>query len=202
MRNKKTLEMVQLAVLIAIMLIMAFTPLGFLRTAGLEISLLTIPVVIGAMSVGPGCGAILGTTFGLVSFYQCFGISAFGAVLLGINPLLTFIVCVPTRALMGFLTGVLFKLMLKVDKTKTASYFLGGLLGAFLNTLFFMGTLLLCFGQDPYIAGLVSQLGNGNILLFVIAFVGINGLLEMPLTCIAGGAVSKALSRAFRKSNA
>ena len=54
MRNKKTLEMVQLAVLIAIMLIMAFTPLGFLRTAGLEISLLTIPVAIGAMSVGPG----------------------------------------------------------------------------------------------------------------------------------------------------
>lgn len=41
--------MVQLAVLIAIMLILAFTPLGYLRIGPLAISLMTIPVVIGAM---------------------------------------------------------------------------------------------------------------------------------------------------------
>ena len=99
MKNKKTLEMVQMAVLIAIILIMAITPLGYLRTGGLEISLMTVPVVIGAMSVGPGCGAVLGLAFGLTSFYQCFGMSVFGAALLNINPFLTFLVCVPTRAL-------------------------------------------------------------------------------------------------------
>ena len=53
MKKNKTLEMVQLAVLIAIMLILAFTPLGYLRIGPLAISLMTIPVVIGAMILGP-----------------------------------------------------------------------------------------------------------------------------------------------------
>ena len=101
MRNKKTLEMVQMAVLIAIIVLMAFTPIGYIRTAGLSISIITIPVVIGAMIVGPKCGLVLGTVFGLTSFYQCFGMDPFGAMLLSINPFFTFIVCVPTRALMG-----------------------------------------------------------------------------------------------------
>ena len=50
--------MVQLAVLIAIMLILAFTPLGYLRIGPLAISLMTIPVVIGAMILGPAGGAV------------------------------------------------------------------------------------------------------------------------------------------------
>ena len=45
-----------------------------------------------------------------------------------------------------------------------------------------------------------ASLGNLNVFAFILALAGINGLLEMPLTCIAGGAVSKALSRAFRKA--
>ena len=200
MKNKKTLEMVQMAVLIAIILIMAITPLGYLRTGGLEISLMTVPVVIGAMSVGPGCGAVLGLAFGLTSFYQCFGMSAFGAALLNINPFLTFLVCVPTRALMGYLSGVLFRAMYKVDKTKTVSYFAAALLGAFMYTLFFMGMLMICFGNSDYLQDMNASLGNLNVFAFILALAGINGLLEMPLTCIAGGAVSKALSRAFRKA--
>ena len=72
MKKNKTLEMVQLAVLIAIMLILAFTPLGYLRIGPLAISLMTIPVVIGAMILGPAGGAVLGLVFGLTSFYQCF----------------------------------------------------------------------------------------------------------------------------------
>ena len=200
MRNKKTLEMVQMAVLMAIILIMAFTPLGYLRTAGLEISLITIPVVIGAMSVGPVCGAVLGLVFGLTSFYQCFGMSAFGMALLNINPFLTFLVCVPTRALMGYLTGVLFKALYRVDKTKTVSYFICALLGAFMNTLFFLGVLMICFGNSDYLREMNASLGNLNILAFLLAIAGVNGLLEMPLTCVVGGAVSKALSRAFRNA--
>ena len=161
MKNKKTLEMVQMAVLIAIILIMAITPLGYLRTGGLEISLMTVPVVIGAMSVGPGCGAVLGLAFGLTSFYQCFGMSAFGAALLNINPFLTFLVCVPTRALMGYLRGVLFRAMYKVDKTKTVSYFAAALLGAFMNTLFFMGML---WFSDQKAEAVVLETGMGGRL--------------------------------------
>lgn len=101
--------MVQLAVLIAIMLILAFTPLGYLRIGPLAISLMTIPVVIGAMLLGPTGGAVLGLVFGLTSFYQCFAGDPFGAALVAMNPFFTFLVCIPTRTLMGWLSGVIFK---------------------------------------------------------------------------------------------
>ena len=153
MKNSKTLKMVQLTILIAIVLLMSFTPVGYLRTAGLEISLLTIPVVIGAMILGPKEGAILGAVFGLTSFWQCFGMSPFGMVLLGINPIGTFLVCVPTRILMGWLTGVCFQAMEKIDKTHTVSYFAGGRIGAALNTLFFYGDAFGVFLENRLYSG-------------------------------------------------
>ena len=199
-KKMSTAYMVELAVLIAIILIMAFTPIGYIRTLGLEITLIVVPVAVGAVTLGPMAGLILGTIFGITSFIQCFGMSAFGMALLNINPFLTFLVCVPTRALMGYLTGVLFKALYRVDKTKTVSYFICALLGAFMNTLFFLGVLMICFGNSDYLREMNASLGNLNILAFLLAIAGVNGLLEMPLTCVAGGAVSKALSRAFRNA--
>ncbi|MFI3237973.1 MAG: ECF transporter S component [Lachnospiraceae bacterium] len=196
MQSNKTLKMAQMAILIAIILVMAFTPIGYLRTGGLEISLITIPVAIGAMILGPAAGALFGGIFGITSFYQCFGLSPFGATLLGINPVATFLVCVPTRILMGFLTGWITKLILKLDKTNTVSYFVGGAIAALLNTLFFMSTLMLFFGNSDYIQSMNPE--GLSVVLFVAMFVGINGLLEVPATCIAGGTVSKALAKMLK----
>lgn len=193
MRSTKTIKMAQMAILIAVVLIMAFTPLGYLKTVGLEISLITIPVAIGAMVIGPGAGAVLGAVFGLTSFYQCFGMSQFGAMLLSINPLYTFFVCVPTRILMGYLAGVLFKVFIKADNSNTICYFVGGFMTAFLNTLFFMGTLILFFWNTEYIQSLNAA--GANALMFVVAFVGINGVVEWIATTIVGGIVSKAVAK-------
>ena len=81
MRNSKVTKMVQMAILIAIIALMAFTPIGFIKTAGLEIQLIMIPVVIGAMLFGPLAGAVCGGAFGVLSFIQCFGMSQFGVML-------------------------------------------------------------------------------------------------------------------------
>lgn len=192
MRSTKTIKMAQMAILIAVVLIMAFTPLGYLKTVGLEISLITIPVAIGAMVIGPLAGVVLGAVFGLTSFYQCFGMSQFGAMLLSINPFYTFLVCVPTRILMGYLAGVLFKGFIKADKKNVVCYFLGGLVTAMLNTIFFMGVLVLGFWGTDYIQGLAG--GNG-VMLFIILFVGINGVVEWIATTVVGGIVSKAVAK-------
>ena len=71
-----TKYLVELALLVAIILIMAFTPIGYIKTAGLEIALLVVPVAVGAVVLGPKGGAILGAVFGITSFIQCFGMSA------------------------------------------------------------------------------------------------------------------------------
>ena len=73
--TEKTRRLVQMSILIAIMLILAFTPLGYLKVGAIDITFMTIPVVVGAILLGPASGAVLGGVFGLTSFIQCFGIS-------------------------------------------------------------------------------------------------------------------------------
>ena len=99
-KRSSTLYMVELAMMIAIILLMSFTPLGYLRTPGLSITLLTIPVAVGAIILGPKGGAVCGLAFGATSFYMAVtGSSAFAAALFNINPFGTFIVCIVARVL-------------------------------------------------------------------------------------------------------
>jgi len=159
-----------------------------------------VPVIIGAIVMGPAAGTALGAVFGLLSFWECFGKSQFGATLLAIQPFLTFLVCVPTRALMGLCCGWIFKGLRKIDRTKgqIPAFAAASLLGALLNTVFFMGALVLCFYHTDFIQSLAA--GLPNVLAFVVAFVGTQGLLEALICAVAGTAVSRALYRALRLS--
>lgn len=196
--NRKTVDLVQLALLTAIIIIMTFTPLGYIKTLGLEITLIVIPVTVGAIVLGPKYGAILGAVFGITSFIQCFGWSPFGAVLLGINPFLTLILCLVPRIIMGWLTGLVFIGMRKLSlspKTSKWSYFIASLAGPLLNTIFFMTCLVLFFYQTEYIQGFVAYFGSSNVFSFVLAFVGINGLVETIVCLVAGTGISLVLGR-------
>ena len=196
--KKNTTYLVELAVLVAIIIVMAFTPIGYIRTLGLEITLIVVPVVVGAVTLGPMAGLILGTVFGITSFIQCFGLSAFGATLLAINPFFTFLVCIPTRMLMGYLTGLIYKGLRKTKLNKQVSISISCLCGPLLNTIFFMTALCLCFYKTEFIQGFVTTFGAANPLLFVIAFVGINGLVEAIACFVAGTAISIALAAALK----
>ena len=67
-KTPKVRTLTQLALLTAVVLVMAATPLGYLRVGPLTMSLLTVPVAIGAMLIGPAGGAWLGFVFGMTSF--------------------------------------------------------------------------------------------------------------------------------------
>ena len=156
--KSQILKMVQMAILIAIMLILAFTPLGYLKFGLIEITLMVIPVAVGAIVLGPLCGAILGGVFGITSFIQCFGFSAFGAFVLGINPWLTFITCLVPRILCGWLSGLIFQALKKIDKTKIVSYVVASLSTALLNTIFFVGCVVLFFwNNDSFLTGMAES---------------------------------------------
>ena len=185
--------LVEMALLVAIILIMAFTPIGYIKTAGLEITLIVVPVAVGAVTLGPTAGAILGGVFGITSFIQCFGMSQFGTMLLGINPLCTFIVCIPTRVLMGWLTGVIYKGLRKTKIPSAASVTIANLCCPLLNTTFFMGSLVTLFSST-----MRDSFGMEKVLPFIFAFVGINGVIEAGLCFVIGTAISGALKKALR----
>lgn len=118
--NKSSFDakrMSTLALLIAVVVVMSFTPLGYLVIGPLSMSLLTIPVAIGAIVMGPVDGLILGLAFGCTSFFNAMsGGSAMGTALFSINPFGCFVVCVVARVLMGLCTGLVFQGLTKWNK--------------------------------------------------------------------------------------
>ncbi|MCL2402036.1 MAG: ECF transporter S component [Oscillospiraceae bacterium] len=193
---KDTKKMVQLAVLVAIIAIMAFTPLGFLRVGVVEITLMMIPVAVAAIVVGPAGGAIAGGAFGITSFIQCFGISPFGTALMNINPFYTFILTIVTRILAGWIPGLIYKALVKTGN-KTVSVMAASIAAPVMNTVLFVGTLILLFGQTEFIRGF------GETAWQVVTFlVGLNALIELGVGFVAGTAISRSLVHFFpdRKS--
>lgn len=199
--QNKIIRLAETSILCAVVIVMAFTPLGYLKTPGLEITFITVPVIIGAIQCGPAAGAILGAVFGATSFFQCFGMSAFGATLLSVNPIFTFIVCVPTRILMGFLIGLIYKAIGEKAKKVTLGTLVASLTGPILNTLFFMSALLALFAKSEFIVNLMEQTGAVNIITFAAIFVGVQGLIEAGVCFVIGGAVSLALTKALKRRN-
>ena len=190
-----TRRLVLLSVLGAILLVMSFTPLGYLNIGPLAISLNMIPVAIAAVALGPMAGAILGGIFGITSFLQCLGIggiSAMGVILFEISPVLAFVQRFVPRVLAGLLAGLVYRGVGKLTGQGVAA-FVTGFCAALFNTVLFMLSLVLLFGNTEYMQGLIA---GRNIIVFICAFVGINAVVEMLAATFAVGLVGKALDKA------
>lgn len=191
--NNKTIAV--LGILIGLIVLMAFTPLGYLRTSAVSISFLMIPVAIGALAKGPWAGALLGTVFGITSFVQCFGMDLFGTYLASKNVVFTFIMCVICRALAGFLAGLVFKGISKLTRNSFVRSSLTGLSAAIFNTVLFVGALILLFGKATVSEATGIDPSLGIIALFA-AIVGINAVLEAIAAFILTGGIGVALFKA------
>lgn len=188
------LSLTEGSILLAVVLVMAFTPLGYIKTAGLEISLITVPVVFGAIFLGFKASTFLGFVFGLTSFIQAAtGMSAFGLLLFEQRPIATFFVCVVTRTLMGLLVGLLVIPWNKKDSLPC--YLTAGISGPLLNTLFFMSALLLFFWKTDLIQNMAHTFGAHNVFAFCAAFVGVNGIVEAICCPIITVAICPALAK-------
>ncbi len=191
----KPRELTLLGLLTALLLVMSYTPLGYLNIGPLAITLNTVPVGIAAVALGPAGGAITGLVFGITSFLQCIGIggsSPLGATLFEIDPILTIVMCILPRLLMGWLTGCIFLGAKKLTGSGIAG-FVSGFSAAFLNTVLFMAALVLLFGSTEYLQGLIA---GRNILVFICAFVGINAVFEMLAVTAIVGILAKTLEKA------
>ena len=194
-KQNKTKQLTMLGLMVAVLLLMAYTPLGYLNIGPLAITFNMIPVAICAITMGPMGGAIAGAVFGITSFLQCIGvggISAMGAILFDISPFLAFVQRFVPRCLDGFLLGYIFQAVRRWKNVPLACC-VTGFFAAFLNTLFFMVALIGLFGNTQYVQELM---GGKNVILFVCSFVGINAVFEMLSSTIITGAVGTALHKA------
>ena len=98
------------------------------------------------------------------------------------------------RVLMGWCVGLLFRVLRRVDHKKSWSYFVGALSAPLLNTIFFMGYIVLVFYKTDYIQERVASLGAANPLMFVVLLVGVQGLIEIIVGCAVGGVLARAVA--------
>ena len=199
MKKTNTKSLVIMGMLTAILILFSFTPIGTIPiNPVLHITLNTIPIALAAVALGWKGSLTMGILFGLMSFMQAAGVvlpSAMGTALFAVSPALTFVQCVVPRALDGLLTGLICQGTSKMFN-QGASCFVTGFFAAFLNTVFFMSSLVLLFSKTEYVGGMIESLGNGNIFVFIIAAVGLNAVLEMIASTVITGVAGITLQKA------
>ena len=192
--------MTQLALLVAVEMVMKAIGLGSVPVGPLYMSFLTVPIAVGAIIMGPMAGMILGGVFGFVSFMDAIkGASVMTSALLAVSPLHTFVLCFITRVMMGACVGLIHRGMEKICKNSMVNCFVTSLSAPLLNTLFFMGYIVLAFYQTEYIQGLVSAKGAANPLMFVVLLVGVQGIVEAVVCSVAGTAAASGVKKALRR---
>ena len=195
MKKLSTKQLVTLGLLASIVLIMSTTPLGTLPIGPLSITLNMIPIAIAAVAVGPVGGCIIGAVFGMFSFLQAIGIgvpSGLGMLTFSISPFLTFVQRVVSRALTGYLLGLIFKGVKKVSNS-VVGFFVTGFCAAILNFVFFMGLLVLCFGSNADVANIWA---GKTVMASLVATFMSNTIFEIIVTTLLTGLVCLGLYKA------
>ena len=112
MNKQKIKRMVGIALLMALVVVMQFLTGIIPPIGGFSISLVLIPIVLGAAAFGPGAGALLGATFGVVVYINCVtGADPGGAMVFQANPILCFLVVMGKGILAGTASGFVYKLI-------------------------------------------------------------------------------------------
>lgn len=201
MRNNTRLQTwVRLALLVAVQIAMRLLGLGKVPVGPLNMSFLTLPIAVGAVCMGPLAGLVLGAVFGAFSLYDAVtGVGGMTSVFFTISPVHTVILCVGMRMLMGVACGYVFKLCRKVDAKGVWSYFVGAVSAPLLNTLLFMGYIVLAFYNTEYVQGIATGKGAANPIMFVVLVVGVQGLVEAGVCGALGGVISKAVDPFLKK---
>jgi uncharacterized membrane protein len=199
-RKLNVRRMTELALLIAIIIVMAFTRLGYMNTPwGLPVALIVIPVAVGGIVLGPKAGTFLGLVFGLTSFFKTFGDAGMGPLMLEANPVGYFVLCVGPRVMVGLLPSLLYSWLKKFKKIRTVAQAFCCFLTPVVNTVLYMSTLWLLFA-DTWLAYNGKEGGGFSLLWVMLGGVAVNGIVEAAACLLIGTAISKALLHTVNKN--
>ncbi len=203
MQNKHLSGLVLTGLFAAIIIIMAFTPLGYIPLGIINATIIQIPVIIGSLFCGPKRGAFLGFLFGFTSFLKntimpaSLSAFVFSPVLassqFGLKGVVysTFICFVP-RIMVGILPYFIYLGLEKLIKVKAVKFAIAGVLGAFVNTILVMGSIYILY-KDAYAQALgIDASAVVGVIGGIISF---NGVIEAIVSGIIVSAVGVVLSR-------
>lgn len=208
MKTKKhdTRWMVSVALMVAIVIVLANTPLGMIQLPIIKATTVHIPVILGAILLGPGAGAILGAVFGICSLVSntmaptllSFAFSPFLSTT-GIPGALKAIwISVGCRILIGVAAGWLWVLFTKIKLNQFIALPIVGFVGSMVNTVTVMGSIYFLFAQQYAEA---KEVALTAVFGLVMGTVTASGIPEAIAAAILVLALGKVLVVVFRKMN-
>ena len=208
MKTKKhdTQWMVSVALMAAIVIVLANTPLGMIQLPIIKATTVHIPVIIGAILLGPSAGAILGAVFGVCSLISntmaptllSFAFSPFMSTT-GIPGALKAIwISVGCRILIGVVAGWLWILLSKLKVSQVIALPIVGFIGSMVNTVAVMGSIYLLFAQQYAQA---REVGVTAVWGLIMGTVTASGIPEAIAAAVLVLALGKVLIQVFKKMN-
>ena len=208
MKTKKhdTRWMVSVALMAAIVIVLANTPLGMIQLPIIKATTVHIPVILGAILLGPGAGAILGAVFGICSLVSntmaptllSFAFSPFLSTT-GIPGALKAIwISVGCRILIGVVAGWLWVLFTKIKLNQFIALPIVGFVGSMVNTVTVMGSIYFLFAEQYAEA---KEVALTAVFGLVMGTVTASGIPEAIAAAILVLALGKVLVVVFRKMN-
>lgn len=203
----KTKQLTLTAIFLSIIILFSFTPLGFINLGFIKATLVHVPVIIGAVCLGPRIGTFLGLAFGLLSMtintitpsVLSFAFSPFIPVY-GTNDgsLWAILIAIVPRVLTGVVPFYVYQYFKKKNLNQNIGLFTAGIAGSLVNTILVMNMIYFLF-QDAY--GSIKDIPAGSGLYkAILSVIFINGVPEALVAGIATSAVAVVLLKILERN--
>ncbi len=193
-QNDYVFKIVMTGILVAIIIVLQLIG-GSVKIGGTSFSFVLLPIVVGALTLGPTIGAVLGLVFGAMTVISgVTGQDYFTSVLMNEEPAFTVIVCLLKAVAAGFVPGIIWKALKK--KSEVVGVFIAAAAAPIANTAIFIIGGLLFFGDALTKAGFLG--GDSLIYFLVIGCAGINFIVELGVNLVFAPAIHRIID-IFRK---
>jgi uncharacterized membrane protein len=194
---EKTRKLVGMAIFTAVVVVLQVIAYA-VKVGPVSITLVLIPVVVGAAMYGVGAGAFLGGVFGLVVLIGTIsGVDPGAFMLWTANPVITALLCLVKGIAAGWLAGLVFKAIARNPKYMYVGVIVAAIVSPIVNTGIFLAAMVL-FYHDT----LVAWAGGTDIAYYtLIVLTGWNFVVEFG-TNIVLSPVAVRVIRAGKRSAA
>ena len=203
-KRTDTRRMALLAMLCAVLLVMGMTGIGFIPLPVIKATTMHIPVILGAILLGPAAGGVLGAVFGLCSIWVntttpgllAFAFSPFMSTEGLVGVLKSLWIALDCRILLGLIAGWLWKGLRRLLKKDYWALPITAALAAILHTVLVMGSIYLLLAQQYAQA---KNVGITAVFGLVMATVTASGIPEAIAAAILVTVIGKALLRLMER---
>jgi len=205
--QSKSTKLTLMGMFAAIIFVLAFTPIGYIQLPFIKATIIHIPVIIGAILLGPKCGGVLGFLFGVTSLINNTMTPAISSFVF--SPLipmpatdhgspLALIVCFVPRILVGIFPWFVYKGLKKMcgNKLDIVCLTISGVVGSLTNTLLVMH-LIFFFFKDSYAA--VRNVALDAVYKVILGIIAANGIPEAIVAGIFTAAICIPLKIVLQK---